>query len=170
MMNIKNTGRDKERFRRVSKARIFDGHPLKPGIQAVFIMTALYIVITSVISLLFSYLHQTEYFLILWTLLPGAFLGFILLVLERSLVQLKNYMFPQMGKLLTAFLLFFIHTIGYLALSSIVVSYPIGYLMAKTAGMTGMAGKYSLFSVNFFIVLALFSWLRNVRSGPNRCF
>jgi len=157
-------------FRRVSKARIFDGHPLKPSIKAVFIMTTIYILITSVISLLFVYLHHTESFFIFWALLPGAFLGFVLLVLERTLVQLKNYMFPQMGKLLTAFLLFFIHTIGYLAISSIVVSYPIGYLMAKTEGMTGMAGEYSLFSVNFFIVLALFSWWRNVRSGPNRCF
>jgi hypothetical protein len=27
-----------------------------------------------------------------------------------------------------------------------------------------------LFSVNFFIVLGLLSWLRNVRSLPNRCF
>jgi len=169
-MNTKNAGRDRGRFRRVSKARIFDGHPLKLSVQAVFIMIVSYIVITSVISLLFSYLHQTEYFIIFWALLPGASLGIVLLVLERSLVQLKNYMFPQMGKLLTAFLLFFIHTIGYLALSSIVVNYPIGYLMAKTKGMNGMAGAYSLFSVNFFIVLALFSWLRNVRSGPNRCF
>jgi len=169
-MNKKDAGSDSESFRRVSKARIFDGHPLKLSIQAVSIMAVIYIVITSIISLLFSFLYQTEYFLIFWALLPGAFLGFILLVLERSLVQLKNYLLPQMGKLLTVFLLFFIHTIGYLALSSIVVSYPIGHLMAKTEGMTEMAGKYSLFSVNFFIILALFSWWRNVRSGPNPCF
>ena len=102
--------------------------------------------------------------------MPGALLGFVLLVLERLLGQLKNRMFLQMGKLLTAFLLFFTHIIGYLALSSIVVSYPIGYFMEKTMGMAGMAGEYSLFSVNFFIVLALLSWLRNVRSLPNRCF
>jgi hypothetical protein len=169
-MNKKNSGKDSARFQRVSKARIFDGHPLQLSIQAVAIMAAFYIIITFIISLLFSFLHQTEYFLIFWSILPGAFLGFVLLVLERSLVQLKNYLLPQMGKLLTAFLLFFIHTIGYLALSSIIVSSPIGYLMAKTEGMTGMAGKYSLFSVNFFIVLALFSWWRNVRSGPKPCF
>jgi hypothetical protein len=169
-MNAKNIEGVKGKFRRVSKARIFDGHPLKLSVQAVFVMVVTFIVITSFISLLFSYLHGTEYFLIFGTLLPGAFLGFVLLVLERSLAQLKNYMFPRMGKLLTAFLLFFIHTIGYLALSSIVVNYPIGYLMAKTEGMTGLAGEYSLFLVNFFIVLALFSWLRNVRSSPNRCF
>ena len=170
MMSVKNAERDAGKFRRVSRARIFDGHPLKLSVQAVFQMVVIYIGITSVISLLFSFLHQAEYFLIFWTVLPGAFLGFALLVLERSYVQLKNYMLPQMGKLLTAFLLFFIHTIGYLAFSSVVVNYPIGYLMAKKEGMTGMAGEYSLFSVNFFIVLALFSWLRDVRSLPNRCF
>ncbi|MFC1845019.1 hypothetical protein ACFLZ5_09565 [Thermodesulfobacteriota bacterium] len=169
-MNTENTERYSGRFRRVSKARIFDGHPLKLNVQAVILMAIIYLVITSVITLLFSFLHHAAYLLIFWTLLPGAFLGFVLLVLERSLVHLKNYMLPQMGKLLTAFLLFFIHTIGYLALSSIVVNYPIGHLMVKTKVMAEMAGAYSLFSVNFFIVLALFSWLRNVRSGPNRCF
>jgi len=67
-------------------------------------------------------------------------------------------------------LLFFVHIIGYLALSSIIVSYPLGYVMEKSWSMSGMAGEYSLFSVNFFIVLALLSWLRNVRSLPHRCF
>ena len=169
-MNSKIAERDRGRFRRVSKARIFDGHPLKLSVHAVLVMVFTYVVITSAISLLFSYLHETEYLLIFWTLLPGALLGFVLLILERLLGQLKTHIFPQMGKLLTAFLLYFVHTIGYLALSSIVVNYPIGYLMEKTSSMTGMAGEYSLFSVNFFIVLALLSWLRNARSGPNSCF
>ena len=169
-MNSKIAGRDRDRFRRVSKARIFDGHPLKLSVYAVSVMVLTYVFITSFITLLFSYFYESEYFLVFWALLPGAFLGFVLLILERLLGQLKNYMFPQMGKLLTAFLLFFIHTIGYLALSSIVMNYPIGYFMEKTWGMTGMAGEYRLFSVNFFIVLALLSWLRNARSGPNSCF
>ena len=169
-MNLKIVERDRVRLRRVSKARIFDGHPLKLSVHAVLAMVLIFVVITTVISALFSYLHETKYLLVFWTLLPGALLGFVLLILERSLGQLKKHMFPQMEKLLTAFLLFFIHTIGYLALSSIVVSYPVGYLMEKTWGMAGMAGEFSLFSVNFFIVLALLSWLRNVRSGPNSCF
>ncbi len=169
-MNLKIAEKDRGRFRRVSKARIFDGHPLKLSIHVILMMVLTYVIITSVITLLFSYFHETQYSLIWWTLLPGALLGFVLLVLERLLGQLKNRMFVQMGKLLTAFLLFFIHMIGYLALSSIVVSYPVGYFMEKTMGVTGMGGNYSLFLVNFFIVLALLSWLRNVRSLPNRCF
>jgi hypothetical protein len=162
--------KDRERLRRVSKARIFDGHPLKLSVHAIFMMVSTCIVIIAVISALFSYSHQTEYFLILWTLLPSALLGFVLLIWERLLGHLKNHMFFQMGKLLTAFLLFFIHAIGYLALSSIVVSYPVGYFMEGTMGMAGMAGDYSLFFANFFIVLALLSWLRNARAKPNSCF
>ena len=157
-------------MRRVSKAGIFDGHPLILTFHAVFVMIITSVIITSLITLLFSYLHEAEYSLVLWTLLPGALLGFVLLVMERLFGQLKKQIFPQMGKLLTAFLLFFIHTIGYLALSSIVVSSPTGYFMEKTNGMVGMSGEYSLFLVNFFIVLALLSWLRNVRSGSHRCF
>jgi hypothetical protein len=169
-MNSEFTENGRERVRRVSKARIFDGHPLKLNIYAVFVMVLTYVGITSTITLLFSYSYATENFLVFWALLPGALLGFVLLVFERSLRQLKNYLFHQMGKFFTAFLLFFSHTIGYLTFSSIVVNYPIGYFMATTGEMSGLAGVYSLFSVNFFIALGLVSWLRNVRSGPNSCF
>ena len=164
------TGRKKRgRFRRVSKARILDGHVLKVGVYAFTVMVLAYMSVTAVISLLFAYFHEVDFSLILWTLPPGALLGFVLLVMERTLGWLKEYMFPQMGKLLTAFLLFFVHTIGYLALSSILVGYPLGYVMEKSWDMPGMAGEYSLFSVNFFIILAIFSWLRNMRTPPCRC-
>jgi len=154
----------------VSKARIFDGQPLRPGAYAVTVMVLAYLFITATISLLFSYFHEVDSFLVLWTLLPGALLGYVLLVAERALGRLKENMFFHVGKLLTAFLLFFIHTIGYLAFSSIVLNYPIGYFMEKTSELSGIAGEFSMFSVNFFIVLALLSWLRNVRSRPNNCF
>ena len=118
---------------------------------------------------LFSYFHEVDYSLILWTFLPGGILGYLILVMERWLGHLKEYMFPGMGKLLTAFLLFFAHTIGYLALSSIVFSYPLGRVMETFWSASGIAAEFSLFSVNFFIVLAILSWLRNVRTAPCRC-
>jgi hypothetical protein len=165
-MDSKVAKTKKVRFRRVSKARIYDGHPLKVGVYAVTVMVLAYLFITSAISLLFAYFHEEEISLVLWTLLPGALLGYLFLVLERVLGLLKEYMFLQMGKLLTAFLLFFVHIIGYLSLSSIIVSFPLRFLMEKS---WGMAGEYSLFSANFFIVLGLLSWLRNVRTPPFRC-
>jgi len=85
------------------------------------------------------------------------------------LSRLKTFLHPGMGSLLTAFLLFFLHIIGYLALSSLVVTYPLGFIMQDVGGMNGLAGKYSLFAVNFFIVLAMVSWFRNVRSTPCKC-
>ncbi|MBW2467590.1 MAG: hypothetical protein JRF02_09850 [Deltaproteobacteria bacterium] len=169
-MGNKTGERDSGRFQRISKARIFDGHPLKLSIQAVLVLVSSYTAITSIISILFSYFYRAEYSLVYWTLLPGAFLGLVLLVLERFLGKLKSYLFPQFGKLLTAFLLFFIHLIGYLALSSIVVNYPVGFIIEKTSGLAGVASEYSLFSGNFFIVIGLLSWLRNVRAAPYRCF
>jgi hypothetical protein len=165
-----STNNQEEDFRRISKARIFDGHPFRPGIYAVSVMVPVYVSIIVVISVLFSYLHNKEYTLVFFSLLPGALLGFVILVMERLLGQLKNYMFPQMGKLLTAFLLFFMHIICYLASSSIVVSYPVGLLMEKANQMSGLAGEYSLFTANFFIVAGIISWLRNARSSPNPCF
>ncbi len=169
-MHLAAGRRKRRRVRRISRTRIFDGHPLKTGVYSVTVMALAYLLITATISLVFSYLHNMTYSLVLWTLPPGAFLGFVLLVMERLLGELKIYMFSAMGKLLTAFLLFFAHVIGYLALSSLIVSYPLGYVMERFWGMPGMAGQYSLFSVNFFIVLAVLSWLRNIRTEPCCCF
>ena len=169
-MRVEFGEKKRGRFRRVSKARVFDGHVLKVSVYAVTVMVLAYCFITAAISLLFAYFHEVDFSLVLWTLLPGGILGYVLLVMERTLGWMKEYMFPGMGKLLTAFLLFFVHTIGYLALSSMLVSYPLGYMMERIWGMPGMAREYSLFFVNFFIVLAIFSWLRNVRSLPHRCF
>jgi hypothetical protein len=169
MMQEKIIEKKRGRFRRVSKARIFDGHAVKANAYAVTVMVLAYLLITSLISLLFSYYHEVEFSLVFWTLLPGALLGYFILLMERMLGRLKEYLFLQMRKLLTAFMLFFAHTIGYLALSSIIVSYPLGYVMEEFWGMSGMAGHYSLFSVNFFIILAILSWLRNMRTPPCRC-
>ena len=168
-MHAEVRGRKEDRFRRISKARIFAGHPLKVGVYAVTVMVVAYACITAVISLLFSYFQKVGLSLVLWTLLPGGLLGYFVLFMERWLRQLKEYMFPELGKLLTAFLLFFAHTIGYLALSSIVFSYPLGRVMETIWSRSGIAAEYSLFSVNFFIVLAILSWLRNVRTAPCRC-
>ena len=169
-MEENNRKNNQVRFRRVSRARILDGHPFKPSWYAVLIMVMLSTLLTSSITLLFSYFYKTSILLAVWTLLPGAILGLSLLVLERSLGLLKNYMLPRMDKFMTAFLLFFTHALGYIAISSIVLNYPIGRLMERSGQFSGMAGNYSLFSVNFFIVLGLLSWWRNVRSGPSRCF
>jgi hypothetical protein len=169
MMQSATGKRKRERLRRVSRARILEGHPFRADVHAITAMVSAYVGLSAVISLLFSYFHGAGYTLVLWTLLPGAVLGYALLVMERLLGGLKVYMFSHMGKLLTAFLLFFGHIIGYLALSSIIVSYPLGYVMEKFWDTPGMAGQYSLFSANFFIVLAVLSWLRNMRTAPCRC-
>lgn len=168
-MHSEISGKRRGRFRRVSKARIFAGHPLKTGVYAVTVMVVTYIAITVIISLLFTHFHGGDYFLVLYALLPGGLLGYFFLIMERWLVQIKEYMFPRMGKLLTAFLLFFGHIIGYLTLSSLIFSYPVGHIMGRYWNISGLAAEYSLFSVNFFIVLALLSWLRNVRTSPCRC-
>jgi hypothetical protein len=115
--------------------------------------------------------HTADYSLIVWSVPTGALLGLLFLVLERTLVHLKNSMFPRMGNILTAFVLFFVHMITYLALSSIVLNYTVvRFIISNSENMSGLAGKYSLFSVNFFIILALLSWFRNVRAFPHPCF
>jgi hypothetical protein len=168
MIEGKNT-RKKKTFHRVSRARLFDGDPLKIGAGGGALMALLYMGITAVLSLLFSYIHDSNGQLVLWSLLPGALLGITLLVLERSLSSLKTFMHPGMGSLLTAFLLFFLHIIGYIALSSLLLTYPLGFVMQDFWEMQGLASKYSLFTVNFFMVLAIMSWFRNVRSTPCKC-
>ena len=168
MVADKGKGKEKK-FHRISRARLFDADPFKIGVGDGARMAFLYMGITACLSLFFSYIHASGGQLVLWSLLPGAVLGLTLLVLERLLSRLKTFLHPGMGSLLTAFLLFFLHIIGYLALSSLVVTYPLGFIMQDVRGMNGLASKYSLFAVNFFIVLAMVSWFRNVRSTPCKC-
>jgi len=168
MVAEKNKLKEKT-FHRISRARLFDRDTMKIGAVDGARMAFLYMCITACLSLFFSHIHGSGGQLVLWSLLPGAVLGITLLVLERSLSRLKTFLHPGMGSLLTAFLLFFLHIIGYLALSSLVVTYPVGFIMQDFRGMNSLAGKYSLFAVNFFIVLGMVSWFRNVRSTPCKC-
>jgi hypothetical protein len=168
-MILENHKKGEKSFRRISKARLFDGDPLKISAGGAALMGFICISITTCMSFIFSYIHESGYKLVLWTLLPGVLLGIALLVLERSLSRLKVWMYPGMGRLLTAFLLFFLHIIGYLAFSSLLITYPMGFVMEGVQELTGIAREYSLFSVNFFIVLAILSWYRNVRSEPSKC-
>jgi len=169
-MDLEAGDRKRQKVRRISRARILDGHPLRTGMYAVTVMALAYLFITAAISLFFSYLHDVTYSLVFWSLPAGAILGYVLLVMERLLGGLKIYMFSHMGKLLTAFLLFFAHIIGYLALFSVIVSSPLGYVMERLWGLPGTAGQYSLFSANIIIVLAVLSWLRNIRTEPCCCW
>lgn len=169
-MELENGAIKKRRFRRISRARIFEGNILRPGGYALTVLVSAYLLITSCLTLLFSYQHNVHFSLLYWTVLPGALLGGLLLIMERGLARLKEYMYYRMGKLLTSFLLFFAHTIVYLTLSSLLVSYPTGYVLENLWELPGKAGQYSLFSVNLFIALAILSWLRNMRTLPCRCF
>jgi len=164
-----NLKKKEKSFRRISKARLFDGDPLKISAGGAALMGFTCLGITACLSFVFSYVHESGFQLVLWTLLPGALLGIALLVLERTLSRLKIWMHSGMGGFLTAFLLFFLHVIGYLALSSLLITYPMGFVMEGIWGIKGLAREYSLFSVNFFIVLAMISWYRNVRSEPCKC-
>jgi len=169
MMPAEHNKTSEKTFRRISRARLFDGDPLKIGAGGGALMAIVYMGITAGLSLFFSFIHDSGVQLVLWSLLPGAVLGMTLLVLERSLSRLKAWLHPGMGGLLTAFLLFFLHVIGYLALSSLLVTYPLGFAMQEFWEMRSLAGEYSLFAVNFFIVLAIVSWYRNVRTNPCKC-
>ena len=59
-MHIEVRENKRGRFRRVSKARIFDGHVLKIGVYAAAVMVTAYLIITSCISLLFSYFQYIK--------------------------------------------------------------------------------------------------------------
>jgi hypothetical protein len=168
-MVTNNNGKKEKQFRRVFRSRLFDGAPLKISADAAALMGFSFLAITSCLSLFFSYIHEIGYTLVLWTMLPGALLGIALLVLERSLSCLKGWMFSQMGGFLTAFLMFFLHMIGYLAISSLLITYPLGFIIGTILEIPGLASEYSLFSVNLFIVLAILSWFRNVRATPCKC-
>lgn len=120
----------------------------------------------AVLTAFFSYFHGLGPLLVMLSLFPGLLLGMALLGVERLLVLVKGMLFVRLERLLTCFLLFFIHLLGYMLLSSLLVSYPLGWLLGRIWGQetTSLAVEYGLFSANVFMLAAIASWLHNVRS------
>lgn len=114
----------------------------------------------------FSFSHGLGSLLVVLSLPPGFLLGMVLLGLERLLVPVKGWLLIRLGKLPACFLLFFIHLLGYMLLSSLLLSYPLGLLLALFGGAEAdtLAVGYGLYCANVFMLAAFVSWLHNVRS------
>ena len=119
----------------------------------------------------FVFFHQLSWWLVLWAALPGAFLAGALVVLEAGLTLLKDRLEQEWGMLLAGFVLFFLHVIGYLVLSSLLLSSPMGWFFQHFHPKETPGHAYGLFSANIFLFLGVASWLRKLarrRSGDQQ--
>ncbi|OGQ94658.1 MAG: hypothetical protein A2521_01465 [Deltaproteobacteria bacterium RIFOXYD12_FULL_57_12] len=116
-----------------------------------------------VATLFFCRLHNLSYGLFFFALFAGLLLGMSVALFEVALDIFQVWLLAEWGKLFVGFVSFFSHIIGYLILSSILVSLPLGWLIEQV-GLSGeQATDYGLFLANFIILLALVNWLRDLR-------
>lgn len=133
-----------------------------------FQVVFLYFCVVTVQTFIFTLMHKTNYLLIPLSVLPGILLGSAIWWLERFLVMLRQELRGSLSVFLLSFLLFFAHLIGYLLLSALLVSYPLGWLLERIWLETGTARGYGLFAANIMLVLAIISWLKSTRKFLSR--
>ena len=157
------TGAGARPFRRRSRAGFFmdNSFPAGAGVPLVIIPVFMGIVATQ--TFVFALLHHTSQTLVLFSLLPGLFLGVAVLILEYLLALLKGWMSERLDRIVAGFLMFFPHVIGYILFFSLLVSYPVGIFMETAWGVTALGEEYGLFSVNFALVFSILSWIYNLR-------
>ncbi len=118
-------------------------------------MAVFYLVLTSVLTGLFAYAYHMSYSLVSYSLVPGFVLGVTLWGFNRLVVRIREQIKAQPRKVLSGFLMFFIYLIGYIIFFSLIVSYPMDWIIERIWGTSVEADKYSMCTVNFAIVMAL---------------
>lgn len=124
----------------------------------IFLLLGIVVVQTFV----FSRVHQVNLLLVLFALPSGLLFGVAIIGLEYLLASVRVWIFCRVDRILASFLLFFSHVIGYIVLSSLLISYPLGRVMVGMWGVAGPAGEYGLFTANIILILAIISWVRNL--------
>ena len=108
-----------------------------------------YFLMVTLLTLYFVQVHQISYIVVSWSLLPALILGFVLSSFQRLVNVFQEWISTTMGRVLVGFLLFFIYVIGFILLFSLVVSFPVGWIIERVAGSEELAVEYALFAVNF---------------------
>jgi hypothetical protein len=111
-------------------------------------------------AVLFSLQQQISHLLLLLVILPGLVFGILWHLLEEPEYMLGRWLSRRLGRVFAGFCLFFLHLVFYIALFSLVVSYPVGLLIGAFWGSMDLVRAYTLYSINSVFALACFSWFQ----------
>lgn len=84
------------------------------------------------------------------------------LLAEHWLDRLAGIFRLRCSRILSVFLLFFILLVGYLLLTSSLISAPMGLVLAKSSFSPASINRFALQNSNCALGLALLSWLRRL--------
>lgn len=98
--------------------------------------------------------------LMLLAALPlGGLFGLAVGFFDRGLQPLAAWLQSLTPGITARFLLFFVYLIGYVLIFAGLVSYPLGLIIDDGTLAPTPATDFRLFSMNFVLLLALWSWL-----------
>lgn len=101
---------------------------------------------------------------LLCSLFPCLVFGAAALIAEHLLDRLAGLFRLRCNPMLSIFLLFFILLVGYLLLTSLLISTPMAFVLAKSSFSPGSINHFTLQNSSCALVLALGSWLRRLLS------
>ena len=117
-------------------------------------------------TLYFSYAYQSSYLVVAGSLPLAIFFCFVIAGYDSVVMWLGSILSPNISRVHVLFLLFFVYVIGYLLLFSLVVSWPLGYIVEQRSGSYELARFYKNYSVNGIVAFAIVNWLKRVFPFP----
>lgn len=94
-----------------------------------------------------------------WATPLGMVFGLGIAAFDRLALMLRTFLAARCNRAICGFVLFFAYVLGYLLLFSLVVTYPVGYLIEQGTGSAAMAMEYGLYTLNLILFFALLGWL-----------
>ena len=122
-------------------------------------MSLIYLCLVAVQIASFVYHHKMSLWLVANAIPFGMLLGMVLYGFNQMVNRLRALIYNRMGKVLAGFLLFFFCLISYILIFTVVVSYPVGWIIEHFSAQTGTARGFELYSINFIILFSIMSWL-----------
>lgn len=131
---------------------------------ALFWVAMLYALLVFLLTAWFAAIHPLPLrpaMLMALSALPlGALFGVVINLFDRVLGPAATVLRRRSNPSATSlFLLFFVYIIGYILLFTSVVAWPLSLLAGDTLSQPSPAVKFRLFTINFVLLLALFSWV-----------
>lgn len=111
------------------------------------------------LSAFFVHGRQLPYRYLAWATPLGVLFGLVIVGFDHLALSLRSFLSTRCNRAICSFLLFFAYVLGYLALFSLIVTYPVGHLIEQGSELQSLAMEYGLYTTNVILFFAVLGWL-----------
>lgn len=118
-----------------------------------------YGILVLLVTAFFVHGRQLAYRYVGWATLLGMAFGCAIAGFDCLASWLRTFLADRCSRAICSFLLFFAYILGYLVLFSLIVTYPVGFLIEQGSGSAAMALEYGLSTSNVILFFAMLGWV-----------